>query len=106
MPLTVTGDGEQRRDFTHVSDIVKGLYALSKGDCKGEVYNLGTGRNHSINELACLFEPKEIKHIPARPGEARITLADISLTNQKFGWSPDMTLENYVKEFLSQATTE
>lgn len=100
MPLTVTGDGEQRRDFTHVSDIVKGLYALSKGDCRGEVYNLGTGRNHSINELAGLFKPREIKYIPSRPGEARTTLADISLTSQKFGWIPDMTLEKYTKEFL------
>jgi UDP-glucose 4-epimerase len=106
MPLTVTGDGEQRRDFTHVSDIVKGLYALSKGDCRGEVYNLGTGRNHSINELAGLFEPKEIKYIPARPGEARTTLADISLTGQTFGWAPNMTLEKYVKEFLTQTITK
>jgi UDP-glucose 4-epimerase len=104
MPLTVTGDGEQRRDFTHVSDIVKGLYALSKGDCRGEVYNLGTGRNHSINELAGLFEPKEIKYIPARPGEARKTLADISLTRQKFEWTPTTMIENYVKEFLVQIT--
>ena len=99
-PLTVTGDGEQRRDFTHVSDIVRGLYSLSKCDCRGEVYNLGTGRNHSINELAGLFEPVEVKYIPPRPGEARITLADTSLTTEKSGWTPDTTLEKYVKEFL------
>lgn len=100
VPLTVTGDGEQRRDFTHVSDIVKGLYALSKSVCSGEVYNLGTGRNRSINELAGLFEPQEIKYIPARPGEARTTLADISLTTEKTGWTPKMSLEKYVSEFL------
>lgn len=102
VPLTVTGDGEQRRDFTHVSDIVKGLYALSRCDCRGEVYNLGTGRNHSINELAALFEPAEIKYIPPRPGEARTTLADITDTTEKSGWVPDMALEKYVKEFIRQ----
>lgn len=101
-PLTVTGDGEQRRDFTHVSDIVEGLYTLSKCDCRGEVYNLGTGRNHSINELAALFEPAEVKYIPLRPGEARTTLADITVTTEKSGWIPGMTLEKYVKEFIHQ----
>jgi len=102
IPLTVTGDGEQRRDFTHVSDIVRGLYTLSKCDCRGEVYNLGTGRNHSINELAGLFDPVEVEYIPLRPGEARTTLADISLTTEKSGWTPGVTLEKYVSDFLQR----
>lgn len=106
IPLTVTGDGEQRRDFTHVSDIVKGLYALSKCECRGEVYNLGTARNHSINELAALFEPTSVDYIPPRPGEARTTLADISATKEKSGWTPSMELEKYVKEFLQSLNTD
>jgi UDP-glucose 4-epimerase len=104
-PLTVTGTGEQRRDFTHVSDIVKGLVALSECQCQGEVYNLGTGTNHSINELAVLFKPTEIKHIPPRPGEAWMTLADISETTCKSGWKPATTLENYVGEFIGKLQT-
>lgn len=101
-PLTITGDGEQRRDFTHVSDIVKGLYALSKHKCRGEVYNLGTGKNYSINELAALFKPDKISYISARPGEARTTLADIKATVEKTGWSPTIALEDYVSVFISR----
>jgi len=97
--LTVTGDGEQRRDFTHVRDIVEGLHALSCNEHRGEVYNLGTGTNHSINELARLFGGT-IQYIPPRPGEARITLADISRTKERTGWSPQIKLENYIENFL------
>jgi len=53
--LTVTGTGEQRRDFTHVSDIVSGLISLSKNAYSGNVYQLGTGKNYSINDLANMF---------------------------------------------------
>ena len=100
-PLTVVGDGEQRRDFTHVHDICTGLIAISEGNYKGEVFNLGTGTNHSINELASLFG-KEIEYLPARPGEARETLADISKTINMAGWVPSKKLEDYVKEWLKE----
>ena len=53
--LTVTGTGEQRRDFTHVSDIVEGFKLLGKGNLQAEVFQLGTGKNYSINELANMF---------------------------------------------------
>ena len=67
-PLTATGDGEQRRDFTHVFDICSGLIAMSNDVHEGEIFNLGTGKNYSINELAGLFTGAVIKHIPKRPG--------------------------------------
>jgi UDP-glucose 4-epimerase len=98
--LTVTGDGEQRRDFTNVDDIVSGLIAMSKDNWDGEIFNLGTGRNHSINELANLFEPKSIEYLPKRPGEADVTLADINLTQEKLGWNPEVVLEDYIKDFI------
>ena len=97
--LTVVGDGDQRRDFTHVYDICDGLIAISKGDWKGEVFNLGTGTNHSINELAAMFGGEK-KHLPPRPGEARVTLADISFTTEKTGWKPKYSLEGYVRNFM------
>ena len=97
-PLTITGTGEQRRDFTHVYDISNGMICLSKDNHKGEIYNLGTSKNHSINELAKLFEC-ETKYIPGRQGEAWITKADISKT-QKFGYNPKEDLDNYVKNFI------
>ncbi len=97
-PLTITGTGEQRRDFTHVYDISNGMICLSKDNHKGEIYNLGTSKNHSINELASLFEC-ETKYIPKRPGEAWETRADISKT-QEFGYQPKENLDNYIKNFL------
>tara|TARA_A100001015_G_scaffold180852_1_gene201285 strand:+ start:1939 stop:2793 length:855 start_codon:yes stop_codon:yes gene_type:complete len=97
--LTVVGDGEQRRDFTHVYDICDGLIAISNGDWRGEVFNLGTGTNHSINQLAEMFGGDKT-HLPARPGEARETLADISFTTEKTGWVPNYTLEDYVAKFM------
>ena len=98
-PLTITGNGEQRRDFTNVEDICRGLMAMSRDDWKGEVFNLGTGTNHSINELAAMFKDN-IKYIPQRPGEAWITLADISKTTESIGWKPEQKLESYVANWL------
>lgn len=95
-PLTVIGDGEQRRDFTHVFDICEGLITISKDNWQGEIFNLGTGTNHSINELANLFGGK-IKYLPARSGEARATKADISFTTAMTGWVPKHTLEKYIE---------
>ena len=100
-PLTVTGTGEQRRDFTHVSDIVAGLSALSSLETEGEVFNLGTGTNYSINELASMFNGTKIDYIPPRPGEAKMTLADISKTTEKTGWTPKVKIQSYVEEFIS-----
>ncbi len=98
--LTITGTGEQRRDFTHYSDIVSGFEALSKKDFSGEVFQLGTGVNYSINELASFFN-RDVKYIPARPGEAEITLADFSEMHKKTGWKPKVNLEDYVKSWVS-----
>lgn len=98
--LTITGDGNQRRDFTHVFDIVSGLIAMSEKDWHGEVFNLGTGVNYSINEVAKMFEPCEIEYIPKRKGEADSTLADISFSCQNLNWKPLIQLEDYVRDFL------
>ena len=95
LPLTITGDGEQRRDFTHVSDIVDGLIKMSSDDWGGTIFNLGTGTNHSINQLAGLFK-HDTQYIPKRRGEALTTLADIKKTQNWLGWSPKYTLEDYV----------
>ena len=101
--LTVTGDGEQRRDFTHIDDIVRGFAALGEKDWSENdstwVFNIGTGKNYSINELASMFGGN-IKYIPARPGEARNTLADCSLLKKHTAWSPQVALADYVQDFL------
>jgi UDP-glucose 4-epimerase len=98
-PLSITGDGEQRRDFTHVGDICAGLLAISKHEFVGDVFNLGTGTNHSINELAAMFGGTA-EYIPGRPGEARNTLADISKTTEMTTWTPQVKLEEYILNFI------
>jgi len=102
--LTVTGTGEQRRDFTHVYDICDGMICLSKKFHSGEIYNLGTGTNYSINEIAEMFM-KEKRYIPKRPGEAEITLADISET-MKFGFEPKQSIKKYIDQFLQKMTLQ
>ena len=99
-PLTITGNGEQRRDFTHVSDICKGLIAMSSADFKGDIFNLGRGKNYSINELASFYPDVSSTYIPARPGEAWETLADISVSTDVLGWVPSYDLDQYVSEWI------
>lgn len=103
--LTITGDGEQRRDFTHVDDIVDGLVKVHRG-MHGEIdmryagaeWELGRGKNFSINEIANMFGddyPK--KYIDARPGEYPTTLCeDISLPD----WNPTRDIKDYIKAFV------
>jgi nucleoside-diphosphate-sugar epimerase len=99
-PLTITGDGEQRRDFTHVYDICDGLICLSDHKFIGNIFNLGTGTNFSVNEIASMFNTKTM-YIPTRPGEARITLADISET-QRYGYAPKQSIESYIIQFINK----
>ena len=99
--LTIVGTGEQRRDFTHVYDICSGLIAISKKNRHANIYNLGTGTNHSINELADYFGGVR-KYLPPRPGEGLATLADISKTIEDTGWEPKHNLQNYIKELKNE----
>jgi UDP-glucose 4-epimerase len=86
-PLTIVGDGEQRRDFTFVSDVVRAnMLAMMNWEATG-VYNVGAGRNYSINEVASLVGGPTV-NIPPREGEARVTLADYSKINDALGWEP------------------
>lgn len=90
--LTIVGDGEQRRDFTFVSDVVRAnILAAMSYDVTG-VINIGTGKNYSINEVASLVGG-ESEFIPPRLGEARVTLANISKANEILGWKPEVTLQ-------------
>ena len=92
------GDGEQRRDFTHVDDVVQANICAMKARCNG-VFNIGTGTNYSVNEIAELVNnPKGTLGIPARPGEARITLADNTKAKDMLGWEPTKKLDEYFKK--------
>jgi len=105
LPLTVTDDGEQRRDFTHIDDIVRGFTALGERDWSDNdttwIFNIGTGTNHSINEIADMFGGIKT-YLPKRPGEARHTQADVSLLMLHTDWKPTRTLPEYVSGFLAR----
>ena len=96
--LTVVGDGIQRRDFTHVSDIVFGLISLATDTYCGEIFSLGTGKNYSLFDVASAFN-SNIRFISERPGEARETLADISEIKHKTSWYPKINLMEYIAKF-------
>ncbi len=100
--LTITGDGEQRRDFTHIDDIVEGLILTAQSDnFEIDTIELGRGNNYSINELAEMFGCGHT-YIPERPGEARITLCDISGAKGNIGYEPKVNIGDYVKEVISE----
>jgi len=97
-PLTITADGEQRRDFTYIDDIVDGLVKCSEHNFKAEFFELGRGINFSLNEIADMFGkdyPRE--YIPARKGEYDVTLADYSKAKLKLGWEPEGNIIQYIK---------
>jgi UDP-glucose 4-epimerase len=100
--LTVVGDGSQRRDFTWVGDIVEANYiaAMSNYEVGGEVFNVGTGENVSVLELAKGIS-EDIEFVPSRPGEAKETLAD-STKIKSIGWKPTKNIEGWVKENIGQ----
>ena len=98
-PLTITGKGEQRRDFTHVDDIVDGLYRCMDKDLKAEIFELGRGVNHSINEIVDMFGA-ERKYIPARSGEYDVTLCTDTKAHEMLGWTPTRNLEDYIKTVI------
>ena len=98
-PLTIVGDGEQRRDFTHIDDIVDGLIKCIGKNHKGEIFELGSGVNYSINEVANIFDC-ETKYIPPRPGEYDVTLCDYSKAKKELGYEPKGDLKNYIKNWL------
>ena len=96
-PLTIVGDGSQRRDFTHISDVVHAnLLASEVTTGFGEVYNIGYGTNYSILEIANMIS-NDIKFIPPRIGEVQETLASNSKFEQLTGWVPQTSLRDWIK---------
>jgi UDP-glucose 4-epimerase len=102
-PLTIVGDGNQRRDFTYVGDVVNAniMAAISNPapEAFGQVYNVGTGNNYSINQIAEMFDHETVNIAP-RPGEAMVSLANNQKLCNTFGWQPSMKLEDWLSAQL------
>ena len=99
--LTIIGDGEQRRDFTHIDDAIEAniLAMTCETPLYGEIFNIGAGRNFSINELAQLISSK-YQYLPMRPGEVRETLANNTKAKEILGWTPKRKLEDFIAQSL------
>ncbi len=97
-PLTIWGDGTQTRDFTHVRDVVRAnLLAMESTKVgKGEVINIGAGKNFSVNELVKLIGGSVVRE-PARL-EPHDTLANNSLAKKLLSWTPEVSLEEGMGE--------
>ena len=98
-PLTIVGDGSQKRDFVHVTDVAKSFYLAAKSKTKNKVINIGSGKPRSINEIAMLFGGKTVT-IPKRPGEPKITQADIKKALTLLNWKPKIKFEDGVQEMI------
>jgi UDP-glucose 4-epimerase len=99
-PLTIVGDGEQRRDFTHIDDIVDALIKIGLGnETVEDAWELGTGFNYSLNEVADIFIEKfgcEKVYIPQQRGNYQQTLRENDLALEKLDWKPTDRLKEYI----------
>jgi UDP-glucose 4-epimerase len=98
-PLTIVGDGTQKRDFLYVTDVARAFYAAAATDRAQRVYNLGAGNPQSVNYLAGLLGGAKI-NLPKRPGEPDCTWADITRIRSELGWSPKVSFEEGVNTLL------
>jgi len=95
-PCYIYGDGEQRRDFTHVDDIVDALILIMEKRAYGYEFELGRGKNYSVNEVAKMFSIEPI-YKEAKPGEARDTLNQDNTAHEILGWNPQKDLLDYIQ---------
>ena len=106
-PMTICGDGEYYRDYTHVSDVVRAnILAMTKeGVGNGQTINLGNNNPHSVNDIARMIGG-ETATIDARPGDMRFTQANISKAKALLGWEPAIELEEGIAELKKEAGLE
>tara|TARA_X000001388_G_scaffold65391_1_gene51867 strand:- start:825 stop:1724 length:900 start_codon:yes stop_codon:yes gene_type:complete len=102
-PMTIVAPGTQRRDFTYIDDVVEANICAMNSEVDKipfGIYNVGTGKNYSMFQLAELIHPApEISFIPERPAEVMETLADITETVKDLSWMPKHSLENKISDY-------
>ena len=96
--MTIVGDGMQRRDYTHVQDVISANIKIIDSNLNGfETFNVGTGINYSVLEIAEMIGGS-YEFIPKRKGEAKETLADISKINKMLNWNPSIMIKDWIKK--------
>jgi UDP-glucose 4-epimerase len=99
-PLTVVGDGNQKRDFLYVTDVAKAFLAALETNLTGEVWNLGASNPQSVNRIVELLN-EEVIYIPKRPGEPECTYADTTKIKNELDWKPEISFEKGVANLLN-----
>ena len=99
-PIVIYGDGTKRRDFTHVNDIVSALLLIFEKNAWGHIFELGTGKNYSIQEIANMFEYDYIVYNDDKPGEAINTLCDSTLAKTVLNWECKFNIKDYILNYI------
>jgi UDP-glucose 4-epimerase len=107
-PVTIYGDGEQRRDFVHVADVVSAIVAMLDAEVVGGTWNVGSGASISVNELLRSLESAagrtaEHLHAPERSGELRNSRLTIERIRADLGWEPRLSLADGLRTVIGQA---
>jgi len=99
-PLTIYGNGNKRRDFTHIDDIVSALILINEKQAWGYMFELGRGKNYSIKEIASMFQT-DIIYEADKPGEADITLCTDTVAKEVLGWEAKLDISDYINNYLA-----
>ena len=99
--LEIHGDGQQRRDFVHVRDVVAANIAALNNHGRSEVFNVGSGTSISVKELADMISPNQI-HTEGRKGDSTATRADISKIRSALGWMPQIYFADGLEELMKK----
>jgi nucleoside-diphosphate-sugar epimerase len=102
-PLNLEGGGHQRRDYVHVEDAIRAIDLMIESAANGDVYNIGTGTNVSIKEIADVISPKQVI-TPARTGAVESTLANIDRL-RRIGYQPTIDILDWLPVYLDKLTT-
>ncbi|MDC0233027.1 GDP-mannose 4,6-dehydratase [Pelagibacteraceae bacterium] len=98
-PLTIVGNGNQKRDFLHVKDLANAFYLAAVSKYNNKIYNVGAGKPISINYLAKIIGGKKL-YLPKRPGEPYITFANINKIQKELKWKPNIKFEFGIKDMI------
>ncbi len=98
-PLTIVGSGKQTRDFIHVDDLTNAFIKLAKSNLKNKIYNLGSGKETSINKIASVIGGEKI-FIPKRPGDPNRSCADISKIKKDINWKPRVSIYEGIRRLF------
>lgn len=114
-PINIHSDGEQSRDFVHVSDVARAWAdAIDNPASYGEVINLGSGRATSVNRLCDLVLENfgqtratyDVRHHPAQPGDIRMSAAEVTKACQVLGWEATIPFEDGMRETIAWARAQ